>query len=128
MVRTTTTAPAPSYLARDVEAVLQLTPRQQGMLFHSLLDPGSAVFFQQVVAELDGEMESDAFAATWQDLMARHQSLRTAFLWERRDEPCTVILRPAVAPSEWLAWSAAENTGWSEPRVSAIHEETGKEL
>src|SRR3546814_8685060 len=110
MVRTTTTAPAPSYLARDVEAVLQLTPRQQGMLFHSLLDPGSAVFFQQVVAELDGEMESDAFASTWQDLMARHQSLRTAFLWERRDEPCQVILRHAAAPLEWLDWRSEEHT------------------
>src|SRR3546814_13296402 len=104
MVRTTTTAPAPSYLARDVEAVLQLTPRQQGMLFHSLLDPGSAVFFQQVVAELDGEMESDAFAATWPDLMARHQSLRTAFLWERRVTPSQPILHHAVAPLDWLHW------------------------
>src|SRR5262245_31183884 len=75
-------APATPDLAQGIEAVLPLTPMQQGMLFHSLLDPASAVFFQQLVADLDGEMSEAAFAAAWDGLMARHQSLRMAFLWE----------------------------------------------
>ncbi|WP_262054707.1 condensation domain-containing protein, partial [Burkholderia thailandensis] len=65
-----------------IEAVLPLTPMQHGMLFHSLLDPASAVFFQQLIAELDGALDARAFAAAWADLVDRHQSLRAAFLWE----------------------------------------------
>src|SRR3546814_17696855 len=71
-------------------------------------------------------MEADAFAATWQDLMARHQILRTAFLWERRDEPCQVILRHAVAPLEWLDWSDVEETGWSDRLESYLREDRGR--
>lgn len=91
--------------APAIEAVLPLTPMQHGMLFHSLLDPASAVFFQQLVAEFDGALDAQAFAAAWADLVDRHQSLRTAFLWERRDEPRQVVLRRARVPLEWLDWS-----------------------
>ena len=111
---TTAIAPASADLARDVETVLPLTPMQQGMLFHSLLDPASAVFFQQLVAELDGEMSPMAFAAAWATLMARHQSLRTAFLWERRDEACQVVMRYAAAPMEWLDWSGLDDSAFAE--------------
>ncbi|WP_038710059.1 condensation domain-containing protein, partial [Burkholderia thailandensis] len=91
-----------------IEAVLPLTPMQHGMLFHSLLDPASAVFFQQLIAELDGALDARAFAAAWADLVDRHQSLRAAFLWERRDEPRQVVLRRAPAPIEWLDWPDLE--------------------
>ncbi|PCE30708.1 non-ribosomal peptide synthetase [Burkholderia ubonensis] len=95
--------------APAIEAVLPLTPMQHGMLFHSLLDPASAVFFQQLVAGFDGTLDADAFAAAWAGLGERHQSLRTAFLWERHDAPRQVVLRGAQVPLEWLDWSALDD-------------------
>ncbi|WP_210163286.1 non-ribosomal peptide synthetase [Niveispirillum irakense] len=109
MTTLTPTIPlGPSPTPPGIEQVLPLTPMQQGMLFHSLLDPASAVFFQQLVAELEGDVRPDPFAAAWADLIARHQALRAAFLWERREDPRQVILRTITAPVTWEDWSGLD--------------------
>jgi amino acid adenylation domain-containing protein len=93
-----------SVAAFDIETVLPLTPLQHGMLFHSLLDPASANYFQQLVAVLDGDLDGAAFEAAWADLVNRHAALRAAFLWERQDSPRQAIFRRVRIPTVWLDW------------------------
>ncbi|RCV48953.1 hypothetical protein DEF28_22170 [Marinitenerispora sediminis] len=50
---------------RDVADVYPLTPMQQGMLFHSVLEPESSSYFEQLVLLLDGVADTAALAAAW---------------------------------------------------------------
>ncbi len=97
----------------DVEDVHALSPMQEGLLFHSLSEPGSGVFIDQVVMELgaSGELQSGEFQsgelldvpalqAAWQDMVARHGMLRAMFLWDGLDEPLQVVRRQVELPWE----------------------------
>jgi hypothetical protein len=97
-----------SVAAFDIETVLPLTPLQHGMLFHSLLDPASANYFQQLVVVLEGDLDGAAFEAAMADLISRHAALRAAFLWERQDSPRQAILRRVRMPTVRLDWSGVD--------------------
>ncbi|MGJ4946752.1 condensation domain-containing protein, partial [Bradyrhizobium sp. HKCCYLS1011] len=51
---------------RQVEDIYPLSPTQQGMLFHSLYEPDSAVYVISLACRLEGTLDADAFAQAWQ--------------------------------------------------------------
>ena len=59
-----------------------LSPMQQGMLFHSLLDPESGVDIQQGLWSLCEELNIPAFQRAWKQVVSRHPALRTGFRWQ----------------------------------------------
>ncbi|MDB4967396.1 MAG: non-ribosomal peptide synthetase, partial [Myxococcales bacterium] len=75
---------------RDIEAVYPLAPMQEGMLFHTLLEPESAVYFEQMSCVLVG-LDLDAFEKAWQQTVARHAVLRTSFWWEGLPKPLQCV-------------------------------------
>lgn len=77
----------------DVENIHPLTPVQQGMLFHALLEPGSQAYFEQLSWRVRGELDVAAFEAAWNALIERHASLRSMFVHEGTDTPLQVVLR-----------------------------------
>jgi amino acid adenylation domain-containing protein len=68
-----------------------LSPMQEGMLFHSLMDPGSGVYVKQVTYALSGELNIAALARAWQDVVERYAILRTFFVWEDLKKPVQVV-------------------------------------
>ncbi|HEV2754809.1 MAG TPA: amino acid adenylation domain-containing protein, partial [Actinomycetota bacterium] len=90
---------------RGTEDVYPLTPLQQGMVFHTLYEPGSAVYFQQLRLTLAGRLEARALEQSWRDLTARHEVLRGAALSERLPRPLLVIRRAVEPPFEIDDWS-----------------------
>ena len=73
---------------------------QQGMLFHSLRDAGSGVYVNQVSVEIRG-LDSERLGKAWREVSARHQMLRTGFLWrELSGSPLQVVYHDAVTPFE----------------------------
>jgi amino acid adenylation domain-containing protein len=84
--------PGPSQ-ASLVQDVYPLSPTQQGLLFHSLLDPDAGAYLVQVGFTLAGALDRASFASAWQALQTRHDVLRTAFAWERLDQPMQVVGR-----------------------------------
>ncbi|WP_285760575.1 non-ribosomal peptide synthetase, partial [Nocardiopsis ansamitocini] len=90
---------------RTIEDVYPLTPMQQGMLFHSLLEPDSAAYVEQVcyvVAGVGGEV--DALARAWTSVAAATPVLRTTVAWEGLEAPVQVVHRDAVLPVTVLDW------------------------
>ena len=77
----------------NIEKIYELTPLQQGMLFHHLYSPGSTVYNMQVDFMLDGELDHDALQQSWTFLIARHAVLRTVFAWERMEKPYQIVHR-----------------------------------
>ena len=48
--------------ADGLGAIYPLTPMQQGMLFHTLSEPASALYFEQLTCTLTGELDDQRFA------------------------------------------------------------------
>lgn len=82
----------------DVEAIYPLSPMQQGMLFHSIYEPGAGVYLGQHRCEFEGRLNTQAFKRAWQMAVDRHPALRTLFVWEGRDRPLQVVWRRVTLP------------------------------
>ncbi|MCP3401818.1 non-ribosomal peptide synthase/polyketide synthase [Bradyrhizobium sp. CCGB20] len=91
-----------------IEDVYPLSPMQQGMLFHSLRDAGSGVYVNQVSVEIRG-LDPGRLDTAWREVSARHQMLRTGFLWrELSGSPLQAVYRDIVVPFEQDDWRGQE--------------------
>ncbi|MHC0429762.1 amino acid adenylation domain-containing protein [Streptomyces sp. O3] len=88
-----------------VEAVYPLTEMQKGMLFHSLLDPGSGVYFEQFLYAIDGEVDLDAYHQAWQRVVDRHEILRVWIATRGLSEPLQAVQNKAELGWTVLDWS-----------------------
>ena len=79
---------------RAVEDIYPLTPMQAGMVFHSLMDPTSGTYFNQVQLVLSGVTDPVALAAAWQRTADANPMLRSRLVWEEIAEPLQVVQAP----------------------------------
>ncbi len=68
----------------------ELSPLQEGMLIHSLADPGVGMYVSQGVHTFD-QINVDAMVQAWQMVVDSHEVLRTSFTWESLDKPLQII-------------------------------------
>ena len=97
-------------LKDKIENIFPLTPLQKGLLFHSLYDPESAVYFEQLHCRLEGNVSIDAVNQAWQTLVNRHSILRTAIITKGQTEPVQVVFRDLnfkVAQQDWRGLSTS---------------------
>ncbi|WP_407873315.1 non-ribosomal peptide synthase/polyketide synthase [Paenibacillus melissococcoides] len=98
-------------LIGDIENVYALTPMQQGMLFHSRLDPQSGAYVNQMLISLQGELDPTALERSWNTVIQRHAVLRTSVDSGWRDHPLQVVYRSRtlrIAYADLSMKSAAE--------------------
>jgi len=88
----------------DIEDIYYLTPLQEGMLYHRLAEPRSEAYFQQLRCSLRGKLEVEALKWAWEQLVARHEVLRTSFVWEEVDRPVQVVQRRVELPWREFDW------------------------
>lgn len=84
------------------EDVQPLTPSQQGIFLHGLLTRDKTAYIDQYVYEIDGDLDTEAFAAAWRRLVSRHAALRTAFVRKRVPRPVQAVLRAPELPLQVL--------------------------
>jgi amino acid adenylation domain-containing protein len=89
---------------KNIEDIYPLSPMQQGILFHTLLSPDSGEYIPQVCLTLTGLLNIEQFKQAWEYVIARHQSLRASFHWERREQPFQVIYRQVNLPWQQQDW------------------------
>ncbi|MEP6915792.1 MAG: condensation domain-containing protein, partial [Acidobacteriota bacterium] len=100
-------------ITHDVEDIYELSPLQQGMLFHSLEAPETGVYLIRIVTTLDGALEIERFETAWQQVVARQPVLRTSFHWGTISKPVQVVHRKVsltIARHDWRERSDAERT------------------
>lgn len=90
-----------------IEKAYELSPMQQGMLFHAIGEPGSGVDIEQIVCQLDEQLDTAAMLRAWDLITSRHTILRTAFAWEGIAEPLQQVYEAVSIPSEIIDWRAA---------------------
>ncbi|MEM7193834.1 MAG: amino acid adenylation domain-containing protein [Pseudomonadota bacterium] len=87
----------------DIEDAFPLSPLQQGMLFHSVSSPASGVYIEQITARFQSEdFQAEVFQQCWQTIVERHQAFRSAFVWEKVENPLQGIKRTAKVSWELL--------------------------
>ena len=98
-----------------IEGIYPLSPLQQGMLFHTLYDPASGMYFEQFSFSMRGTLDAAAWERAWERVVERHAVFRTAFSWERREKPLQVVLKQRGeipwTHEDWRGLSEAEQRG-----------------
>ncbi|MGI9290684.1 MAG: non-ribosomal peptide synthase/polyketide synthase [Gammaproteobacteria bacterium] len=86
--------------------IYRVTSLQHGMLFHSLFTGEKDVYFARFRWRLSGHIDTEAFAAAWQKVVDRNDSLRTSFRWEGFSKPVQIVHQHLDVPMQTEDWSA----------------------
>jgi len=97
-----------SVTRQNIQNLYPLTPLQEGLLFHALLDSGTDAYFQQVVWDLVGEIDGAAVEAAWVQVVERHDVLRTVFSHQGTDRSLQIVLRRSSFAVETYDFSAMD--------------------
>nr|AXN93625.1 PuwH [Symplocastrum muelleri NIVA-CYA 644] len=90
--------------SKNIEAIYPLSSMQQGILFHTLYEPESGVYFEQFSCTFSGNVNVLALEEAWQQVVDRHPVLRTIFVWENRKKPLQIVRKQAKLPWTNYDW------------------------
>src|SRR4028119_2505698 len=88
----------------NIEDFYPLSPAQQGILFHSLYQPESGLYFGQLLCVLRGDLNVSALRNSWQKVVDRHPILRTCFVWKNLKEPVQAVRKQAALSCQQMDW------------------------
>ncbi|MFZ6013776.1 MAG: amino acid adenylation domain-containing protein, partial [Bacteroidota bacterium] len=77
----------------DIENIYPLSPMQQGLFYHTLLDPTSTAYYSQTAYRIKGKLEPENVEASLNFLFKRYDVFRGIFLHRDLVEPIQVILK-----------------------------------
>ncbi|RNB59090.1 amino acid adenylation domain-containing protein [Brevibacillus gelatini] len=95
----------------NIETYYPVTPLQQGLIFHSLLEPESGAYIVQMGLKLQGPLNVSLFEQAWQCLVDRHAIFRTRFVGGKVKEYVQVVLKElkiSVVEHDLLHLSSSE--------------------
>lgn len=108
---------------RNVEDIYPLSPLQEGVLFHILLEPRSGAYVVHLKFTIEGNFNAAAFKRAWQKIIERHPVLRSSFVWEKVPKPRQIV-RQLVT----LAWDERDWREFTEEKqAELLREYVGKE-
>ncbi|HLP46245.1 MAG TPA: condensation domain-containing protein, partial [Candidatus Kapabacteria bacterium] len=81
----------------DIKDMYPLSPMQEGILFHYLVDKDSFSYFGQVSYHVSGEIDIKLFDEAFNRLTGRYDILRTIFFHEKVKRPLQVVLKKRKA-------------------------------
>ena len=103
--------------AVNIQDIYPLAPLQEGILFHHILQSGGDTYVTPHLVSFDSEARLQRFVDTFKQVVARHDILRTAVLWEGLREPAQVVYREVKLPLEWLETEPGVETVSVEDRL-----------
>ncbi|HET8797686.1 MAG TPA: amino acid adenylation domain-containing protein, partial [Thermoanaerobaculia bacterium] len=90
----------------NVQDIYGLSPLQEGILFHHLIQEEGDPYVSRMVLSFDSSARLDAFLSALQRVVDRHDTLRTAFRWVGLATPVQVVQRTATLPVEEIRAAA----------------------
>ncbi len=108
---------------QKAEDIYPLSPMQEGMLYHTLLNPASGIYLMQHRYRLRGSVDHAAFAGAWLRVVDRHPVLRTAFVWDGLERPLQVVHRDVALPVDEFDWRGVPSSEQPERLQAHLHGE-----
>jgi len=90
---------------KNIEAIYELSPMQQGMLFHTIYNNESDNYFEQLNVTLVADLNIDAFKQSWEQVINRYSVLRTSFVYKKLDKMLQVVHKELELPFKFEDWS-----------------------
>ncbi len=90
---------------KDIDDIYTVSPVQQSMIFHHELSPDSGVAIEQTVLKINEKLEVEAFVSAWEQLLLRHESLRTSFYWKNLESYVQIVHSKVKVPYIELNWT-----------------------
>jgi amino acid adenylation domain-containing protein/non-ribosomal peptide synthase protein (TIGR01720 family) len=78
--------------------IYELSPLQEGMLYHWLTAATGTLYKQRMSVTFRGDLRIEDFRRAWQTVIDRHEALRTAFFYEETSKPLQVVFRHVELP------------------------------
>ncbi len=94
--------------AKHIEAIYPLSPMQEGMLFHTLMNPGTGIYLMQNRYYVEGDVDAGVFRRAWAQVIARHSILRTSFVWKSQKRPLQAVHKQVEVPLEVTDWRGTD--------------------
>jgi amino acid adenylation domain-containing protein/non-ribosomal peptide synthase protein (TIGR01720 family) len=91
-------------LPDHIDSIYPLSPMQEGMLFHTLMNPGTGIYLMQNRYLLEGDLNYEAFVRAWDAVFDRHPVLRTSFVWKNQKRPLQAVHKRVDVPIVSLDW------------------------
>ncbi|MBU4630248.1 amino acid adenylation domain-containing protein [Pseudomonas sp. BF61] len=66
---------------QQIEDIYPLSPMQEGLLVHTLLEKNSGIYFMQECYTIKETLDYPRFEAAWQQVVKRYEAIRASFLW-----------------------------------------------
>ncbi|TJZ63961.1 non-ribosomal peptide synthetase [Chitiniphilus eburneus] len=88
--------------AANIQDIYPLAPLQEGILFHHALQTRGDVYVTTQALSFASRKHLERFVASLEQVIARHDILRTAVLWDGFPEPVQVVCRKAPLRLQWL--------------------------
>ncbi|WP_337916454.1 non-ribosomal peptide synthetase [Paenibacillus sp. 23TSA30-6] len=89
-----------------IKDLYPLSPMQEGMLFHSILDQKSEAYFEQTVITSQDILDASLVQQSLQKLVNRYDIFRTVFIYKETERPLQVVLEQReAAPINVENWS-----------------------
>lgn len=82
---------------KNIQAILPLTPLQEGFLWHSI-ESGSKAGLVHMRCRLTGELNAVQLQQSWAAILQRHAALRTSVHWRNVKQPVQVVQKTSVLP------------------------------
>ena len=92
----------------NIQDIYPLAPLQEGILFHHRLQAVGDAYITTSLMAFDDRARLETFISDLNAVIARHDILRTAVLWQDLPEPVQVVWRKTALAIEWLAAPADE--------------------
>jgi amino acid adenylation domain-containing protein len=77
----------------NIQDIFILTPMQEAMFYHSLLQPEAVTYFEQVAFRQRGKLRTETVRDSFNILLQRYEVLRAVFVQKQTDRPIQVILK-----------------------------------
>ncbi|WP_024120185.1 surfactin non-ribosomal peptide synthetase SrfAC [Bacillus halotolerans] len=83
-----------SQFSKDqVQDMYYLSPMQEGMLFHTILNPGQSFYLEQITMKVKGDFNIKCLEESMNVIMDRYDVFRTVFIHEKVKRPVQVVLK-----------------------------------
>ncbi|MBI6548641.1 non-ribosomal peptide synthetase, partial [Xenorhabdus lircayensis] len=93
----------------NIQDIYPLGPLQAGILFHHLLETEGDIYLDSQLMAFDSRTRLDNFLQVFQQVIDRHDILRSAVHWQELPEPVQVVYRRASLPIMELTLPGEEN-------------------